>query len=1478
MRLVRRRVGAYFRGARKMSRLRIERMPIQNFNLGLLGFDHLQLVFQPSVVSTGLDQSSWLVIEGTFLPPGARAPYTSLSVLGGDGVTTLAEANPVDLGTGGVRLPTPAELQADIGTPYDRGSTVLPVIDPFSAFQTMASLSEDIDNQVLPYLPSGVPFTAVPTINSTSVIATLLHNIGLDISVNWPAGMRFSPGAKTLIGSTGDDDIELNDYFVNLVGGRGRDLLSGTDDESKTESFYGGLGDDGFRWSGGNNTYHGGQTELTYGADGDDTIIYDGVGEISIFMGEDPIPHVTPELVVEFDSGRDWLLSVERIEFDQESDVVNLGEGVALLPDGLTFEFGSQDVSGQGDRLDLSLATEGLIFNSGAADTFYVTSQDEDVEAGGIWVEGAEWLVGTQGDDRIFVSDAMRGADGGDGDDMLDARLSTAGSADSPDGYDIELMGGSGDDTLVSGAGRVFADGGDGADDYVLSHLTGHEGTQGTVEFVIGTSDANDQLFVPYNYFNNSQLGFDNSLLMPVLGAIGSFSQLQNGETLSFEYLTINDYFHLTETFTQDDFTQGVISFTGGIEYVLDGTDLVISFFEGIASTETFTNVITGETDTATFNRVQDDTETIVRVEDFSEGDLGIQFYDPGPGSLDVTLPDGGMQTIFFGMDPGVIAITNNGVFAPALELRPEAPQVNPNAPDNDAPPEEIDGTDQPDIIVSSSIGDTTINGMAGDDTLTGNDGDDTLDGGAGDDQLQGEAGNDTYIVDSLNDTVIEQAGAGIDTVISSVDFTLGDNLENLTLTGAALDGVGNARANTVRGNQEGNLLDGGDGRDTLFGGGGDDILVGGTGSDSYVYFYGDGNDTIVDTSGADDVDTLVLTGGFTPDDLVFYRASLASNDLLINVSSGGRIVVQDFYSSARSGIDQLRFDSGLVWDRAQIDAAAAAATITANDLPQAVADTNFYLRGNSNVIPADVLLANDQDFNGDVLTIVSVGAANVGTATLLATGDIELVTPDGFNGIVSFAYTISDGVSGTSSANVNIAVEPANFDPNATNDSGFQIAVGSTQLISQGELLANDFDTDADPLSVVSVQNALNGTAMFDAQTGTIILSASAGATGVLSFDYTVDDGAGGTATASVYVDITTSTNTPPSAVDDIGFMVNAGESLTVTSAELLDNDFDDDGDPISIVSVQNVLNGTATFDPVTGEIVVATSDGSTGSVTFDYTISDPDGGTSSASVTIGIVGGGGPNVIDGSDQDDVLTGTTGDDIISGFDGEDTLSGLAGNDQIFGGRGADTIDGGGGDDMITGNRGGDSLSGGDGDDLVLGRRGSDEIYGGSGNDELRGGRNDDVIDGGLGDDFIVGGRGSDVLVGGEGNDTLRGRRGSDSLDGGVGDDVLKGGRGGDTIDGGEGHDVLRGGVGSDTFVFVGAFGNDTVIDFDIGTDVEPFSDTIDLSGFGFTDVSQVLAQSIQDGNDTLITIEPQSSVRLMNVDLAMLQADDFIL
>lgn len=154
---------------------------------------------------------------------------------------------------------------------------------------------------------------------------------------------------------------------------------------------------------------------------------------------------------------------------------------------------------------------------------------------------------------------------------------------------------------------------------------------------------------------------------------------------------------------------------------------------------------------------------------------------------------------------------------------------------------------------------DNIITGNGAANVLTGLAGNDTLDGRGGADRLVGGLGNDTYVVDNAADVVVEIANQGIDTVKSSISYSISAQpyLENVTLIGsAAINATGNTTNNTLIGNSGNNTLLGLAGNDVLNGGGGIDRLEGGEGNDTYVV--DTTTDTIVDTAGTDTVSSSI--------------------------------------------------------------------------------------------------------------------------------------------------------------------------------------------------------------------------------------------------------------------------------------------------------------------------------------------------------------------------------------------------------------------------------------------------------------------------------------------------------------------------------------------------------------------------------------------------------------------------------------------
>ena len=163
------------------------------------------------------------------------------------------------------------------------------------------------------------------------------------------------------------------------------------------------------------------------------------------------------------------------------------------------------------------------------------------------------------------------------------------------------------------------------------------------------------------------------------------------------------------------------------------------------------------------------------------------------------------------------------------------------------------------DNIIRGNLGNSILFGGAGNDSLygrgsgndrlDGGDGNDYLDGGLGSDVMLGGSGNDTFVVDNAGDIVVEETGAGSDWVIADLSYTLGDNIDGLSLRGKSgfeeLDGSGNGLDNTIIGNSGRNTIMGEAGNDILNGGAGEDVLFGGEGNDIFVLSNKESNGSI---------------------------------------------------------------------------------------------------------------------------------------------------------------------------------------------------------------------------------------------------------------------------------------------------------------------------------------------------------------------------------------------------------------------------------------------------------------------------------------------------------------------------------------------------------------------------------------------------------------------------------------------------------
>jgi len=236
----------------------------------------------------------------------------------------------------------------------------------------------------------------------------------------------------------------------------------------------------------------------------------------------------------------------------------------------------------------------------------------------------------------------------------------------------------------------------------------------------------------------------------------------------------------------------------------------------------------------------------------------------------------------------------------------------------------DVVGTSESDLIQGSAMneritalaGNDTIFAGGGNDSIDAGDGNDYVDGGTGADTMAGGAGDDSYVVDNVGDLVTEAFNSGNDTVVSSIDYVLGGNLENLTLSGMAISGTGNALDNSLRGNE---------GNNTLTGLAGNDYLVGNAGNDVYIFNRGDGQDTIDNTDLLSATDTLRFGADIADTDVV---ASQMGNDLLLKIKgTTDQIYISNYYGAdtvngsdvSDHKIDQVEFANGVVWDQAAL-------------------------------------------------------------------------------------------------------------------------------------------------------------------------------------------------------------------------------------------------------------------------------------------------------------------------------------------------------------------------------------------------------------------------------------------------------------------------------------------------------------------------------------------------------------------------------
>jgi Ca2+-binding RTX toxin-like protein len=659
------------------------------------------------------------------------------------------------------------------------------------------------------------------------------------------------------------------------------------------------------------------------------------------------------------------------------------------------------------------------------------------------------------------------------------------------------------------------------------------------------------------------------------------------------------------------------------------------------------------------------------------------------------------------------------------------------------------------------------LSGLGGADLLHGNEGNDTLDGGFGFiDTLYGDAGNDTYII-SDQDVIVEFADFGTDTVRTSIQWTLGANLENIVLTGSAnINATGNSLRNVLEGNSGNNQLDGAAELDSL---------AGGRGNDTYILS-----------------DTTLISGGYTWDNVI--ESINAGTDTVYATADGGRYTYQlpaNVENLIATGVSIFRlWGNELNNTLTGNNAANEMAGFAGNDILDGNNGMDILTGGPGN----DVYILEDltfiDEFTGYVYDTVieeidggndSVFVQNLGTDFYYLDANVESV---GVFGVESLT------VIGNGLGNSFVGNNAANF---------FYGLGGNDTLLGYGGL-DELYGGEGDDHYILDNATLINGAYTWD----------------------TVGEAAGaGIDTVSASADVGRYTY-------QLGANV---ENLVATGVSIFRLWGNELGNVLTGNAAANEMAGFSGNDTMQGGAGADTLEGGLGDDTYyvdtnaDRVVENPGEGydrvyataffslSQVAEVeylaTANAAGAAGTDLT-GSDTANTIVGDAGSNTLIGRGGDDTLQGGAGDDELTGSAGADRMEGGAGNDTYTTDGAGDTIveAAGAGTDTVLsGQTFSLAAVANVENLTLTGGAAADGTGNALGN-RLDGNGAANLLSGLDANDMLNGNDGNDTLDGGTGRDTMAGGLGNDTYNADNTQDQAIEGVagGTDTVNSTAAF------------------------------------------------------------------------
>jgi Ca2+-binding RTX toxin-like protein len=1122
---------------------------------------------------------------------------------------------------------------------------------------------------------------------------------------------------------------------------------------------------------------------------------------------------------------------------------INAGEGADFITGSATHA-NRIDAGGGNDSITLADAAaigRSTVIGGAGTDTLSIADATTLVDANLANVTGVEVLrAAASGDSSLTVgtnaqAGGIRTITGGDANDTLNAAAYTVG---------MTLNGGAGNDSLVVSSGAMLGQ----------SSVVGGTGTD-TLKFTIDALSVTDADFDNVSTVEELQTANGNNRIVlgtnaqdagieKVLGGIGNdtlnASAFTTGLTLdggigSNLLLggTGNDYYVINSA-------NDLVVDAGGVDTMATSAlqTTLAGNIENLVFTGTGEATLVGNSEA---NSIVGNTgsQTLVGAggDDTLDGGAGADSLHGGSGNNLYVIDDVG----------DVIANETGGTDTVLSKLE-----------------DYTLGGDIEGLILGEGIIKGTGNGLA--NTITGNALGNSLDGGAGIDSLVGGSGDDTYFVDEVADVVTEAAGEGTDLVVASVSgYTLGGNVEQLTLATGVEAGTGNELANTITGNALGNSLDGGAGIDSLVGGAGNDTYFVDNASDTIYEVNGEGTADLVVTfvtgyTLADEVELLILGAGViagTGNEL----ANTITGNAVGNSLDGG------------AGIDSLVGGAGND-------------TYFVDDLGDVVTEA---VGEGTDLVVASV---SGYTLGGNVEQLTLATGVVAGTGNGLAntiTGNALGNSLDGGAGIDSLV-----GGSGDDTYVVDNAGDVV-FENSGEGEDLIQSSVSYT-------LSANVENLELTGAAVSGTGNSLNNSI-----TGNALGNSLDGGAGV-------DTLIGGAGNDTYIVDSTTDTivddggDAADLVVSSVSFdLSNAlvGGGNTIENLQLTGTALSGTGN-----AQANTIIGNASGNSLDGGAGVDTLIGGAGNDTYfvdevaDVVTEAAGGGTDIVVAAVsgytlaneveGLVLGAGVVAGTGNELANTITGNELGNSIDGGAGVDTLIGGAGDDSIIGGQEDGLLDGGadsdtlfvgsnfndtgdgqivsiekvavtatgltvnlgeqsegfevtgfaGGATTFVGGSGADTFVGGSGADSITGGAGVDSLLGEAGDDTIAGAQDDALIDGGthatadwlqVGANFNDAGDGQIVNIEkvavtatgltvnlgdqSEGFEVIGFAGGATTFVGGSGADTFVGGTGVDSISGGIGADSMVGGAGNDTYVVDNA-GDEVVEAAGGGTDL----------------------------------------------------------